>query len=60
MLAAANVLRQNTVIVHGTALAPEDAPRLAAARASVAWCPESDLRLYGRTAARRRAARRRE
>jgi cytosine/adenosine deaminase-related metal-dependent hydrolase len=49
-LAAANVLRQNTVIVHGTALAPEDAPRLAAARASVAWCPESDTRLYGRTA----------
>ena len=49
-LAAANVLRQNTVIVHGTALAPEDAPRLAAARASVAWCPESDRRLYGRTA----------
>jgi cytosine/adenosine deaminase-related metal-dependent hydrolase len=50
VLAAANVLRQNTVIVHGTALAPEDAARLAAARASVVWCPESDLCLYGRTA----------
>ena len=50
VLASANVLRQNTVIVHGTALAPEDAPRLAAARASVVWCPESDTRLYGRTA----------
>ncbi len=49
-LAAANVLRQNTVIVHGTALAPADAGRLAAARASVVWCPESDLFLYGRTA----------
>jgi cytosine/adenosine deaminase-related metal-dependent hydrolase len=49
-LAAANVLRQNTVIVHGTALAPEDAPRLAAARASLVWCPESDRRLYERTA----------
>ncbi len=49
-LAAANVLRQNTVIAHGTALEPEDAARLAAARASLAWCPESDLRLYGRTA----------
>jgi len=48
-LTAANVLRQNTVIVHGTALAAEDAPRLAAARASVVWCPESDIRLYGRT-----------
>ena len=50
VLAAANVLRQNTVIAHGTALAPEDAGRLAAARASVVWCPESDRHLYGRTA----------
>ncbi len=49
VLAAANVLRQNTVIVHGTALEPQDAPRLAAARASLVWCPESDARLYGRT-----------
>ena len=49
-LAAANVLRQNTVIVHGTALAPEDGARLLAARASLAWCPESDRRLYGTTA----------
>jgi cytosine/adenosine deaminase-related metal-dependent hydrolase len=48
-LAAANVLRQNTVIAHGTALAAEDGPRLAAARASLAWCPESDRYLYGRT-----------
>ena len=49
-LATANVLRQNTVIVHGTALAPEDGVRLAAARVSLVWCPESDRRLYGRTA----------
>jgi cytosine/adenosine deaminase-related metal-dependent hydrolase len=49
-LAAANVLRQNTVIVHGTALAPGDGARLAAARASLAWCPESDRWLYGTTA----------
>lgn len=49
-LAVANVLRQNTVIAHGTVLLPQDGPRLAAARASLAWCPESDLRLYGRTA----------
>jgi cytosine/adenosine deaminase-related metal-dependent hydrolase len=49
-LAAANVLRQNTVIVHGTALDPADGPRLAGARASLVWCPESDRRLYGRTA----------
>jgi len=49
VLAAANVLRQNTVIAHGTALEAADGPRLAAARVSLAWCPESDLRLYGRT-----------
>ena len=49
-LAAANVLRQNTVIVHGTGLAPADGARLAAARAAIAWCPESDRRLYGTTA----------
>ncbi len=48
-LAAANVLRQNTVIAHGTALSAEDAPRLVAARTCLAWCPESDLWLYGRT-----------
>jgi hypothetical protein len=50
LLAAANVLRQNTVIVHGSALTAEDGPRLAAARASLVWCPESDRRLYGTTA----------
>ena len=48
-LAAANVLRQNTVVARGTALEPQDAERLAAAKACLAWCPESDLRLYGRT-----------
>jgi 5-methylthioadenosine/S-adenosylhomocysteine deaminase len=53
-LAAANVLRQNTVILHGTGLRPDDAPRLAAARASVVWCPEADRRLYGDTAPIRR------
>lgn len=50
VLAAAGVLRQNTVILHGTGLRPEDAPRLAAARVSVVWCPEADRRLYGTTA----------
>ncbi len=51
VLATANVLRQNTVIAHGTALEPADAAQLAEARASLVWCPESDLRLYGRTPA---------
>ena len=46
-LADANVLRQNTVIVHGTALREGDAPRLAAAGASVVWCPEVGERLFG-------------
>ena len=50
LLSAANVLRQNTVILHGTGLRPEDAPRIAAARAAVVWCPEADRRLYGSTA----------
>ena len=47
LLAAANVLRQNTVIVHGNALRVADVPRLVAARASVVWCPEVADRLFG-------------
>ena len=47
LLAAANVLRQNTVIVHGNALREDDVPRLAAARACVVWCPEVADRLFG-------------
>jgi Amidohydrolase family len=50
LLAEANVLRQNTVVLHGTGLRPEDGPRLAAAQASIVWCPEADRRLYGATA----------
>jgi hypothetical protein len=50
LLQAANVLRQNTVIVHGTALVAGDAARLREAGAAVVWCPESDRRLYARTA----------
>jgi cytosine/adenosine deaminase-related metal-dependent hydrolase len=50
LLAEAGVLRQNTVIVHGTGLAPGDLPRLAAAGACVVWCPEADRRLYAAAA----------
>jgi cytosine/adenosine deaminase-related metal-dependent hydrolase len=50
VLAEANVLRQNTVILHGTGLRAEDAARIASAQASVVWCPEADRRLYGATA----------
>jgi cytosine/adenosine deaminase-related metal-dependent hydrolase len=47
---AANCLRQNTVLVHGLAFDEADARAIAAARASVVWCPESNRRLYGATA----------
>lgn len=50
LLEQANVLRQNTVVIHGIALDEADARRLAAARACVVWCPESNRRLYGATA----------
>ncbi len=49
-LCAANVLRQNTVIVHGIALSAEHARVIAEARANVVWCPESNRHLYGHTA----------
>jgi cytosine/adenosine deaminase-related metal-dependent hydrolase len=37
------------VIIHGTALEPEDLDAVAAARAKLVWSPQSNLRLYGRT-----------
>jgi cytosine/adenosine deaminase-related metal-dependent hydrolase len=46
-LQAANVLRQNTVVVHGLAFGPAEAERLAAAHACVVWQPEAARRLYG-------------
>jgi cytosine/adenosine deaminase-related metal-dependent hydrolase len=49
-LAEQNVLRQNTVVVHGIAFGAEEVLRMAAARASLVWCPESNRRLYGATA----------
>jgi cytosine/adenosine deaminase-related metal-dependent hydrolase len=49
-LADAHVLRQNTVIVGGSALKAAEIGELAAARASVVWCPEVERRLYGATA----------
>lgn len=45
-LAAANVLRQNTVIVHALAFGAPHAQRLAAARACVVWQPEAARLLY--------------
>ncbi len=49
-LAAANVLRQNTVVMHGIALSPADLARMAAAKACLVWSPEADRRLYAATA----------
>lgn len=45
------VLGADTVLVHAVALTAAQQRRLADAGASVIWCPASNLRLYGRTAA---------
>lgn len=50
LLAGKNLLRQNTVVVHGIAVSAEDARALAEAKACLVWCPESNRRLYGATA----------
>ena len=50
LLAEANVLRQNTLVIHGIALGEDEARRMAAARACLVWCPEANRRLYGATA----------
>jgi cytosine/adenosine deaminase-related metal-dependent hydrolase len=50
VLAEQNVLRQNTVIIHGIAFGADEARRMAVARAAFVWCPESNRRLYGATA----------
>jgi cytosine/adenosine deaminase-related metal-dependent hydrolase len=45
-----NLLRENTVIVHGIGLGDADRAALAEVKASVVWCPESNRNLYGVTA----------
>ena len=45
-MAAANVLRQNTVIARGLAFGPADARRVAEARACLVWGPEADRAQY--------------
>jgi cytosine/adenosine deaminase-related metal-dependent hydrolase len=44
-------LGANTVIVHGIALDQTDASRLLIAGGGLIWCPSSNLRLFGKTAA---------
>ncbi len=55
------ILGPNTVLVHAVALTEAQQQRLVDIGASVIWCPASNLRLYGQTAAvdelRRRGAR---
>jgi len=50
LLAQANVLRQNTVILHAIGVGADDIPLIGSARAAVVWSPESNRRLYGATA----------
>jgi hypothetical protein len=50
ILDEARVLRQNTVIAHGIAIGPAEAEKIAAAKAAVIWCPESNRHLYRATA----------
>jgi cytosine/adenosine deaminase-related metal-dependent hydrolase len=50
LLAAEHLLRQNTVLIHGVSLVPEDGARIAAAKSCLVWCPEANRRLYGSTA----------
>ena len=43
-------LRENTVLVHGVGLSPEDWSSVGRAGAGLVWCPSSNLFLLGRTA----------
>jgi cytosine/adenosine deaminase-related metal-dependent hydrolase len=50
VLTEAGALGRNTMIIHGVALRSEDVEAIARAKASVCWCPASNLYLYDRTA----------
>ena len=50
-LEALGCLGSNTVVVHGVALDQARQERLVAAGAALIWCPASNLRLFGATAA---------
>ncbi len=43
------LLREETVIIHGTALTEEQLGRVSEAGAKLVWSPQSNLRLYGHT-----------
>jgi cytosine/adenosine deaminase-related metal-dependent hydrolase len=44
-----NLLRPETVIIHGTALSANQLDLVAQAGASIVWSPSSNMRLYGET-----------
>ena len=50
-LEALGCVGSNTLLVHGVALDEARRARLAAAGAGLIWCPSSNLRLFGATAA---------
>ncbi len=44
-----NCLRGNTVLVHGVGLSHDDQSKIIGARASVIWCPSSNIEMLGAT-----------
>jgi cytosine/adenosine deaminase-related metal-dependent hydrolase len=50
-LDALGCIKANTLLVHGIALDVAQRRRLGSAGAGLIWCPSSNLRLFGRTAA---------
>ncbi|HNX38038.1 MAG TPA: amidohydrolase family protein [Candidatus Cloacimonadota bacterium] len=48
-LKARDLLRRNTMLIHGIAFTPEELSEVAKAKASVCWCPTSNFYLIGET-----------
>ena len=44
-----DLLKENTLIIHGIALSAEDMDEVAKAKASLCWCPSSNFFLIGQT-----------
>jgi len=44
-----DLLKENTLIIHGIALSAEDMNEVAKAKASLCWCPSSNFFLIGQT-----------
>lgn len=48
-LKARNLLRRNSMLIHGIAFTPAELSEIAQAKASVCWCPTSNFYLIGET-----------